>query len=1020
MTGIVSLFCLASVLSGQRRAGLKMFCWKLLLPLTFTILGTVRLTRCQEPENTWSVPLVFMLKGRYKLVTKMTNLKRNFQNFTTLDNFLSVLEELPKCIEQFQDAPWDVMESKTTGYLSFVLPELQKEEFEMQKVRGLIKSDKLTNYYEHSMATLVSNMKEWFEYYWESGILLRWDLICPLIIPSVYKLEREISITDICNSTQRCSSTQFPYGSSRIETDVTHACTSLNKCDLEKALPMMVGVYWHALNNFIVKRICFDPCNRALNSTSKCRTSETYRRLAEETKLLIAYASALPTYFNEVWNVNFLQRAVDARAFSNLDIALSLIKENERYFLPVIMMCYAIEFKKACPYADIYKEFQFIKKVQHYRMNPGLVKDLRLHSKVNHAIMMTLQADTLRHIELLGTIKQLDHNLRASVSGISSYFAGLANYDEGLANADVVFIQGELEKYETATRDVDEKLKEEFRTAMGLMEATALANFAGEAALLAARIVENCNPLRVIFGGSEPGDIMEQSGEVANAASKVVKATTLFISLESLDSDSLKITEAFVGESSNKAQLTRLKSLVDKIRNNQTGDIGAYADKFVEDYADYTPQTDRSHLAQNNALWSAFKEATCEILNGDVGIAGSIPQAVAGGMLICENLEGTLAQFFTLREDIFDFQFQLVDSLAKVVRGNIAKRLAQNIEGQGDVLEATDLMIGFLMAQNRLQTHSSLYCDKLEYKQLGKHVEACSTANGLFTKENIDSLTAYTDHSRFDSFDRDVYIPTKPRFQGDTGYIDLNSLNKGESVLFKLPANDQWLQNYRWTLPGETTVPFVESFEIFLPHDHYNTGAEQQHTTSRVTIKTVAGSAVSTLAPNTSPVYILPKGHSSYVTLYEEGYTSCTSNEIENPYSLCENLPKICDKSSRQAGESLLPTILSTWKLKYQISKGAEILKWDAPTPATNLLIRAKIVIRMLPRKRKRSHLAKPLKRSRSKDEVLSSNGCCDEENRYRISLNNRKCVVCPDRSTSMLRGLYCEIDEQEPQPGTE
>ncbi|XP_068713797.1 uncharacterized protein [Montipora foliosa] len=999
-----------------------MFRWKLLFTLTFTILGTVRLTRCQETEETWSRPLYFMLFDRYGVVTEMTKLRRDFQDLTILNDFLLVLEDLPRNIKQFQFASWNYMESKTAGFLRFVSEVLQ--EMEMSKVPELIKSDKLENYYKHSMADLVPKMKERIENFVESSgpgdtFLLPWDEICPKS-PSAYELEREISITDICSSIHRCSSIQFPYGSSSIETDVTHACTDAKKCDLEKALPMMVGVYWHALNNFIVKRLCFNPCISALNDVMKCLTFETYRRLVEESKLLIAYASALPTYFNEVWNVNFLQSAVDARAFSNLDIALSMIAEKRRDFRRVITMCYEIEITKACRFADIYKEFIFIKKVQNYRINPGLVKDLRMHSKVNHAIMVKLQADTLRHIKLLGTIQQLDDNLRASVSGISSYFAGLANYDEGIANADVVFIQGELENYETATRDVEEKLKDEFKTAMGLMEATALANLAEEAALLAARIVENCNPLRVIFGGSEPGDIIEQAAEVANAASNVVKATTLFISLERLKTDSLQITKAFVGESSNKDQLTRLRSLVDKIRNNQAGDIGADADKFVEDYAGYTPQTDRSRLAQNNALWSAFKEVTCEILNGDVGIAGSIPQAVAGGMLICENLEGTLAQFFTLREDIFDFQFQLVDSVAKVVRGNIAKRLAQNIRGKGDVLEATDLMIGFLMAQNRLQTQSSLYCDKLEYKQLGKHVEACSTANGLFTKENIDFLIAYTDHSRFDSFDRDVYIPTKPRFQGDTGYIDLNSLSKGESVLFKLPANDQWLQNYRWTLPGETTVPFVESFEIFLPHNHYKTGPEQERTTSRVTVKSVAGSAVSTVAPNTSPVYILPRGHTSYVTLYEEGYTSCTSNEIENPYSLCENLPKICDKSSRQAGDSLLPTILSTWKLKYQISKGAEILKWDAPTPATNLLIRAKIVIRMLPRKRKRSHLAKPLKRSRSKDEVLSSNGCCDEENRYRISLNNRECVVCPDRSTSRLRGLYCEIDEQEPQPGTE
>ncbi|XP_068713476.1 uncharacterized protein [Montipora foliosa] len=991
-----------------------------LLTLAFAILATVHVTQCQMTERSYSRPLLDMLYARYGLVIQMTYLEQDFQDLRRVNNFLFVLKSVPRNIFNFYVANFHIAERRTTTGGLQPLSELLRE-LELPRVLALFTSESLQNYYEQTVAALVPKMKQRIDAFMESSepndtFVFPWSEICPTS-RSAYEVEKEISITDICSSTQNCSSTQFPYGSSRF--DVTVACTSDNKCDLERALPMMVGVYWYALSAFIVKQFCYYSCIRVLGGRG-CSNFESYERLVEEAKLLMDYTSALPAYFNSVWNVNFLQRAVASNAFSNLDTAMTMIEEKRRDFDRIPHMCHAIKFTKACHYADIYKEFIFIKKVQNYRMNPGLVKDLRLHSRVNHAIMVELQRDTIRHIELLGTIQRLDDNLRASVSGISSYFSSLANYDEGIANADVAFIQGELDKYETATAKVETRLKEEFSTAMDYMLATALGNFIEQAALLVTRIAENCNPVRVIFGGSTPGEIIEQAASVANAASKVVRATTLFISLERLYLDSLLITEAFLGENSNRDQLSHVKSLVDKIRNNQAGDIGVDAGNFVEDYAGYTPQTDRSRLAHNNALWSAFKDATCEILNGDVGIAGSIPQSIAGGMLICEKLEGTLAQFFTLREDIFDFQFQLIDSLAMVVRGNIANRLAQNIEGQRDVLEATDLMTGFLMAQNRLQTQSSLYCDKLEYKQLGEHVEACSTVNGLFSKENVDSLIAHTDHSRYDRFHRDVYIPTKPAFQGDTGYIDLTSLSRGESVLFKVPANDSWLHNYRWTLPGETTVPFVESFEIFLPHAHYNTGAEQQHTTSRVTVKSVAGSAVSTLAPNTSPVYILPAEHSSYVTLYEEGYTSCTSNEIENPYSLCDNLPRICDKSSRQAGESLLPTILSTWKLKYKISLGAEVLEWDAPTPATNLLIRAKMVIKMLPITRKRGHFPKPLKRSMSTDEVLSTNGCCDEGNRYRRSLNDRVCKVCPDRSTSRLGGLYCEIDEQEAQPGAE
>lgn len=986
-----------------------MFPCSLVFTLTLTIFSTVHVTRCQENKRSWTTPLIMLLESRLSIVSNMVTLKRqSFQDLNNQKIFIQCLENLQERIPDFQSAPWDYRETKTEGYLQSLAAVLGiAERANQKKYPELIKNEKLSKYYQRGIAKLIHKMKRRINAFLDStgGPSDRYKLPLNKICPtekSSYELEKDISIIDVCTNIQKCSPLQASYHR-RSSTDST-ACTADNKCELEKALPKMVGFYWHALNDFILKRLCHEQCLLVLGEKG-CGYFETYDRLLEELKLLIGYTSTLPTYFNDAWNGKFFKEAARDSAFSDLGAALSLIQAKKTDFSRAQIMCYKIKFTEACPYADIYTEFTFVEKLQQHRIKPALVKDLRLFPKEDNKKIVQLLHETLRDFKLFERIKQLNENLKTSVSGISTYFSSIAIYDEEIANADISFIVGELEKYEKATGDVEKKLKDNFTLAMGLMEGVALANFAEQTGLLVARIIENCNPLRVIFGGSEPGDIIEASGAAANAASKLVKASTLFITLQALVTDSLEITKAFVGENSNKAQLTRLKSLVDRIRRNQ--DIEADSEKFVNDYAAYTPQTDRSRLAQNNAMWSAYKDATCEILNGDTAILGSFIQSAEGVMRVCEKLEGTLAQFFTLREEIFDFQFQLVDAMAKVVRGNIAKRLSRSIKGKRDFLEAKHLMTGFLMAQIRLQTHASLYCDKLEYKQLGKPVKACSTVNGLFNTENIHKLLSYTDHSLFNQVDRDVYIPTKPSSPGDTGYIDLNSLSKGKSVLFKLPAEDEWLQNYRWTLKQETSVPFVESFKIFLPHKHYKKGAKLEHTTSRVTIRSVSGSAVSTVAPNTSPVYILPRAHSSYVTVYEEGYSSCTSTEIDNPYSLCNNLPKICVKSRRQSGESLLPTILSTWSLKYQISKGAETLAWDAPTPATNLLIRAKLKIRMLPSERKRRHLPRS-----SRDVVTSTNGCCNG-NRYRSSLNDRNCQVCPAHSTSMSQGLYCEIDEE-------
>ena len=114
---------------------------------------------------------------------------------------------------------------------------------------------------------------------------------------------------------------------------------------------------------------------------------------------------------------------------------------------------------------------------------------------------------------------------------------------------------------------------------------------------------------------------------------------------------------------------------------------------------------------------------------------------MVNGFLLCEYLEGAVAEFVALREDIFDFQFELVDFLARVVRGNVAKMLAHSIKlQQNDVFRADQLLGGFLMTQLFIQSQAWLYCYKLEYQNEGERVQPCSPETGLFTNSGLDNL----------------------------------------------------------------------------------------------------------------------------------------------------------------------------------------------------------------------------------------------------------------------------------------
>ncbi|KAK3739884.1 hypothetical protein QZH41_007730 [Actinostola sp. cb2023] len=421
--------------------------------------------------------------------------------------------------------------------------------------------------------------------------------------------------------------------------------------------------------------------------------------------------------------------------------------------------------------------------------------------------------------------------MQASVSGISTFFEGLAKFDQGIASDDAASLKEDLDRYTTTLATVETKLKNDINEAMTMMQVILAGNLVEETAKLVALVTTNSNPLKLIFGGADVSDVMDQSGKVADAAAELAHGIALFVALDDLTKDSLQLKRAF---GSNAAQISTLQSVVDKIRNGQGNDIGEDSDKFIEEYSAYTPQTDRSILAKNDALWSAFKDATCDVLNGEVGVAGSIPKGIAGGKLLCERLEGTLAQFFTLREDIFDFQNQLVDSVAAVVRGNLAQRFARNIEGKHDVIEASQLMTGFFMMQSKIQKVISVYCDVMEYKNLGKRVQPCSTINGLFVKENIDALISYNDNAAYDEMERVVYIPTRAQSDGDTGVVDLQALGRGETVIFQIPVDKNWLTEYGWILPGQRSIPFIKSLKLFLPRKTYEDSSTQGYTTTQV------------------------------------------------------------------------------------------------------------------------------------------------------------------------------------------
>ena len=800
------------------------------------------------------------------------------------------------------------------------------------------------------------------------------------------------STEKICRNVNQCSGaeTPHPYGDTD-GTSVQEACTEeSNACDIAKALPMMGSLLWYKVSDFIAQSFC----RNQLDEPDPSVLNTAYDDIKTMASLTMGFTSVLH------WS-DFFNKALSTRAYSNLGNAMTLVQERQRSLKYAALACLELDSPDMCIVGDIFKLYESLKKLRSDRQNPGNTRNLRLHSRVDHAKMVELKKDALQHIELLGNIESLDHNLEAVVTGISGYFLGLAKYDQGIAEQDVAFLKGKLDEFETKSSTLSAKVQEDVRAVMIAANTALAAQLVEEIVILTAKIVEHANPLKVIFGGVELDDIYEQAGEVARATQELAHGIALFATFKNVYDDMATLTSRL---KENADQISNLQTMVQAIKENSVDDLGFDSTRFIDAYGSYTPKVDRNDLAENDALWSAYKDSTCDLLFGAQGVGAEITQGVVGGMVLCEKLEGTLAEFFALRENIFDFQFDLVDSLALVVRGNVAKKLSQSITVANDRLKASTFMLGFFMTQYRLQFEACLYCDKLQYLHQGKTIKPC-TSTDFFDEHRLDDLIAYDYGTHYHEDERFVYIPTKAQFKGDTGFINLPSLAEGNPVTFRLPANRTWLQEYNWLSSEETLAPFVASFKLYLPLSHYT--SDRGHSKTRVKLTSIAGSRVD---DSSGVVYNLPLEHSHYLTLYEEGYDPARcprGKEIINPYSLCDNLPLICDTMTRVPGSLIMPTILSTWSLTMSVETGHENLRWDAPRPATNLLIIAKLKLRFLPesvRKRRFVH---------SIDEPAF--GCCPDDNTYRPKWSDKTCIPCPRQpdfptnSEAKLRGYYCE-----------
>lgn len=974
---------------------------KILVALAFLLLASATDTGANG-DSQWAKKLLDVIKARDAMMKPFISLSEEITT-PNMENVIATLQKVSSQINGLDNLNINTVEKE---------PTLVKKLFDQQEepmVKTLFRSNTLESHYkERGLGFMLKTFRGYHSLRCIQAIIsgqklgdgydIPIEAMCSRLKEDIIEetTDHVLSTAKICQSVKQCSgsTTPFPYGDNTDGTDIKVACTEDNKCDVGKALPLMSALLWYKISDFMARSLC----HNSLPEFKKSSLTTKYEEIKTMATLMVSYTSTLH------WN-GFFREAASQRAYSNLETAMSLINKRITSMEFTSLACIKLEATDMCTLGDIYKLYGSLLKLKKNILSPGMTKNLRQFTKVDHSKMLQLKTSALKHLNLLGEIRSVDENLQASVKGISKYFYGLAKFDEDIAKADVTFISDKLSEFRKKSDEISKKVEKDIQNAMAAMVTVLAGQLVEESVILSLKIAEHTNPLKVIFGGVEVGDIYEQLAEVARAAQELTHGVALRTSLVNVIKDSADLAKDF---KDNANQISSMQTLVKAIEANKVDEIGYDADKFIKAYSDYTPKVNRARLAKNDALWATFKSETCDLLFGAQGAGAALGQGVVGGMLLCERLEGTLAEFSALRENVFDFQFDLVDSLAAVIRGNVGKKLSTSIDVLNDVLESSKLMLGFFITQHRLQHEAAVYCDKIEYRLQGKRLDDCSPSSGFFSKENLDNIISF-DLKKISYFEENkfVYLPTKPQFKGDTGFIIIPSLAQGNSVTFRIPANRTWLRQYNWLGLQENSAPFVESFKMYLPLKRYGRKKKTSVTTrTSIELTSIAGSMTS---DTSDVVYSIPLEHSKFLTVYYLGYRSsqCSDgNEIPNPYSLCKNLPNICDTFTKKPQESLMPTILSTWKLSYTVESGNRKVKWKAPNPATNLLIKARVKLRHYRTKKSDFKLFE--------DNLASEEVCC-KGNTYQPEWYDSTCVPCPQKpdiptnSKSKLGGYYCE-----------
>ncbi|ESO86732.1 hypothetical protein LOTGIDRAFT_175994 [Lottia gigantea] len=437
-----------------------------------------------------------------------------------------------------------------------------------------------------------------------------------------------------------------------------------------------------------------------------------------------------------------------------------------------------------------------------------------------------LQLDRAAHLINVQTetiSNQFRGEVQTNFQELSSYFSSLADYDKTKADADIAYIDGQLEVFKAKITSVSNSVEHKFTTILNLAIGINVAELLQKTVKVGVALASMANPIGKIIGDSSVLDFMDALNDLAQAG--VTTAVIARLSDQEFPDLIQQAIDLGTKFADNEGQLGDARIFIDKMKDGE--DAVDTANDFLGKYNDYTPKVLLADITSFGAKWETVAEDLCEAAFSAESAGSALIEIGLASTGDCVNVGNEIEELITYYEELYEYQFDFMDSLSDAARAYLAYKKANDLKSAytntnslNQAFLKQTAVNAFMVSTLNVWEVVTEYCDALTYTRGGEIPDKCETALRAPSHDAVAQVISYTPdplcHINNEITDfRD--IPTTPANANDQGYIDLNALYARETVTFRIP-NFQWLRDNGWFGPHDLEkAVYIKRFEVFLP-----------------------------------------------------------------------------------------------------------------------------------------------------------------------------------------------------------